>query len=140
MHPKDNGRKKMKRLLYPLAVMLVLSGCVVAIGAAGAGGALGYKYVKGELKTVYNANFSRVWQATLNALKDLKIKIIEKRSDLVEGEIKAKTGTGKSVKISIKSNGKITKVSIRVGILGDMDYSLAIKYRIDAYIKGEDNR
>ncbi len=130
----------MRKSLLLLMIIPAIAGCAVALGVAGAGGALGYRYVKGELKVTYNYSFEKVWDATQKALKDLELKVISKRWDMVEGIIEARTGLGKKVKIKAKSKGKTTTLSIRVGTLGDVDYSLAIKYRIDAYLKGEADR
>ena len=128
-------RLAMKKLLVSIVVLLSFTGCIAVIGAAGISGVLGYQYIKGELKITYNRSFEDVWEATNKALKDLDLKIIGKRSDKVEGLILARTAFGKKVKIKVVYNGKFTKVSIRVGTLGDRDYSLAIKYRIDSYLK-----
>ena len=121
-----------------LAILLLciplLAGCAALIGAAGMGSALGYRYVKGELKVVYQSDFVKVWNAIQHAIKDLELKVIKEQADKVEGIIVARTALGKKVKIKASYNGKITKVKIRVGTLGNLDYSLAIKYRIDSYL------
>lgn len=112
-----------------------LCSCLALVAAGGAGGVIGYKYVKGELKITYNHNLDKVWNATKLALKDMRLKIIKEARDQTEGYIEAVTALGKKVKIKQKFNGKFTKVSIRVGVLGDLDYSLAIKYKIDSHLK-----
>ena len=127
------------KLYTAVFILLALTACVAVIGAAGAGGALGYRYIKGELKISYNRSFDSVWTALNRSLEDLKVKVLRRESDGAEGLIIGRTGLGKKVRIHVKYNGRITKVSIRVGTLGDMDYSLAIKYRMESYLKGGGN-
>ncbi len=124
----------MKRL-YAVLIALPLCACAVAIGAAGAGGVAGYRYVKGELQVTYKKDFASVWDATLKALKELKVRIVEESHDEVEGYLKGYTPLGKKVKIKAKTDGRFTKLRIRVGFMGDKDYALAIKYRIDRILK-----
>ncbi len=123
----------MKKIAILLFVPFLTS-CVALIAAGGAGGIVGYKYIKGELHVTYNKDFSTTWAAVKAAIKDMKLKTVEEAHDQAEGYIKAVSALGKKVKIKVKYNGKFSKVSIRVGTLGDLDYSLAIKYRIDAHL------
>ncbi len=130
----------MKKLVALTPIMAMLCACALAVGAAGVSGALGYRWYKGELHISYAKEFPTVWKATKKALKDLHIRILHEESDPVEGYIKGVTQLGKKVRVKGAFDGRLTRLRIRVGLLGDKDYALAIKYKIDYFLKRENQR
>jgi len=110
------------RILSTLLLFTFLStqmGCValVAGGAAGAGTVV---YIKGQLNEDINAPAPKVYDASISALKDLNLPIIEKRHDSLSAKIKSEFADGSAVWIDIESlSFQSCKITIRVGIMGD---------------------
>jgi len=120
-----------------IALLIVSCGCAALVAAvAGAGvGVASYAYLTGDLKIEYPRPYESVWDASLNALKDLDIKVKEKRKDSISGKIKAERASGTPVTIKVKNKGsKLTIVKIRVGTFGDKEASITIMEAIDSYL------
>lgn len=113
-----------------LSVMIMCSGCALFIGAAvGAGVGVGaIKYVKGEVEGTYAATMGTTWVACQNALKEVGIKIIGSMKEKPNHwMIKGRTEGGDEVKVNLDAlSDKVTKVSVRVGRLGDKNLSTRI--------------
>ena len=115
-----------------LGLLPVLSGCVVAVAGAAAGaGAIAY--VRGELETSLDHNYSKVVDATRSALTDLEFNKISERKDAIDAELIYRTALDKKVTIKLsKVTDKTTKVKIRVDLLGDEALSMSILEKIKA--------
>ncbi len=114
------------------AVMLVGSGCV-AVVAAGAAGAAAVAWVRGELQTTLPANLDRSFNATKAAVEDLQFVKVSERKDALLGVIVARNAADKKIEIQLENMaGNVTKVGIRVGVVGDQELSLAILDKIKA--------
>jgi len=111
---------------------LMFQGCLLlAVGAGAGAGAATVAYVKGELKTSYAASLNRTWDATLSALKDLRINVYSSKKDAIEGNIEATKADGTKVKIALEPAGPdTTSVRIRVGMFGDEEASRVINRQI----------
>lgn len=122
--------RSMSLLLVGAALMM--QGCAVALIGAGAGAGAGtYAYVRGEHQVTYPYSFNKTYSATLAALKDLQIPVVDAFKDLTDGTIMAKKGDGSDVKILLKTEGdKVTMVKVRVGIFGDEAASKRIVEKI----------
>ncbi|MCC6675634.1 MAG: DUF3568 family protein [Phycisphaerales bacterium] len=91
-------------------------------------------YVNGELEVAYRVPFHKVWEATQNAIADMQFKIVDAR---IRTETKAllfaEEVTGRSTTIAVTQRTPIvTKVTIRVGLIGDQSISRLIMDRIEA--------
>jgi uncharacterized lipoprotein len=118
-------------MLVVLYFLLTGCGAVVLFGAGAASGVVGYKYYKGTLNVIFQAPYMETWNASLEALKQMDIKVERSDHTLVKGKIQAKNTDQESVTISVKyKSEKETEVVIRVGLLGDKDASMTIKERI----------
>lgn len=110
-----------------MAVFLCLeiSGCIVLLGAgAGVGGAA---YVLGDLENEVAASVPILQRATVAGLEALNMPIVKEQGDKLTAEIESKTADDKSVKIHIASvTPRHSKISIRVGLIGDETRSLQI--------------
>lgn len=121
--------KRFKNLLAALSCLLFaveLTGCAALVlgGVAGAGSVV---YIKGELKEDMAASVPAIHSASVSALKDLNIPIIEDNHDQLSASIKSKFADGSDVWIQIESvTAKSSKVTIRVGIMGDENKSRQI--------------
>ncbi len=107
-----------------LAVLLIVSsmqltGCFALFvgAAAGAGGGI---WATGKLQQNLNAPLDRVHNASLTALKKLELPVMTDRKDKLTGKIESAYADGKRVWIDTEYVTKeTTKISIRVGTLGD---------------------
>jgi hypothetical protein len=111
---------------------LLLQGCVLlAVGAGAAAGVGAVVYIKGELQTTYAVPLDRAWEATQDALNDLKYGVLSSQKTMSEAEIEAKRVGEDKVKISLSISGPgTTLVKIRVGIFGDETVSRTLNGKI----------
>lgn len=124
----------MKRIavLMMLAILAVgVSGCVVAaIGAATAGSVV---YVRGEIESYFDTDVQNLYDATLKAMGDLKLYVIDQKHDALSAEVIARNSADQKVVVKIDgSDRQLVKVTIRVGFWGDEAASRAILDRISA--------
>ena len=114
-----------------LGVATVTTGCV-AVAAAGAAGA-GVAWIRGALESNLESNLDRTYRASQNALRQLEFAVVSERKSGVDASLIARTALDKKVEIVLKKVGdNTTHVSIRVGVFGDEDLSIAILDRIKA--------
>lgn len=113
--------KRFKRLTIFICFISFLYGCAVAWLGVGAGVGIGtYKYIEGNLIGEYPLAYSRAWDATNEALENLKISITNSMNEASHGKIDAVRKDGKKVVITVKDKGLgVSSISVRVGILGD---------------------
>ena len=128
------AKKKLRPVVLLCCLLIGLNACsrYVVAGAVAAGAAAGtYFYVKGNLKRSYEAPVERVWEATLQAVEELKLTTESKTHDAFGGEIKGKMADGDSFIIELKRLGeKSTEVGIRIGVFGDRTRSETIHDKI----------
>ena len=123
-------------LLSFLLFAMELAGCVALLvgGAAGAGSVV---YVKGQLKEDMSTSVPAVHNASISALKGLNLPIIEDNHDKLSANIKSKFADGHDVWIEIESvTAESSKITIRVGILGDENKSRQILDGIHKHVSG----
>ena len=121
------------KCFLPLLLCLCLVGCagLVFFGAGTAAGVAGYKYYKGSLTVVFQSPYLKTWDGTLKALESLNFTIENQKRDLTAGHIDAKRADSTPVTVSLAyKSAEETEIVIRVGILGDMDASNAVKEEI----------
>lgn len=121
-------------LLASLAIVVgaALSGCIaVAAGAAGAGAAIAYKL--GKLETTLSADYPQVVKATQKSITKLEFTPMGERKDGVNAEFVARSALDKKVTINLTKMGDgLTKVEIRVDLIGDEALSRAVLEKIKA--------
>jgi hypothetical protein len=95
------------------------SGCFwMAVGAAG--GVAGAVYVKGKLKDEVNNDVTTVHKATVAALAELELKVLEDKSDKVTAHVESEFSDGVHVWIDLESLwGSRTSLTIWVGVTGN---------------------
>ncbi len=101
------------------AACLSSAGCfAVAVGAvAGAGGVI---WAKGALNKEYSESLEKVYRATKVAMGKLDLPLLLDRKDELSAKIESEFSDGKKIWIEVEYVSKYTtKVSIRVGTLGD---------------------
>ena len=125
-----------KRLCICVLLMICLfnSGCAALLVGAGAGTA-GAIWYNGKLQETVSAPVPHVHQATRSGLRDLNIKITEDKSDNLTAEVEGVLSDDRKVSISAESiNSSTTKLTIRVGVFGDKDFSQRISDAIKKYL------
>ncbi|MDA8087768.1 MAG: DUF3568 family protein [Nitrospiraceae bacterium] len=123
------------RALMALCTIACMAACaaVVAGGIIGAGG---ITYINGELREDVNRSADKTYAATIRALKDLGMPVLEDRHDKLTARVKSRLATGEDVLISIDSvTGSTSKLGIRVGLIGDKYKSRMILDRINSNLK-----
>jgi hypothetical protein len=115
-------------LLLGVLIMMVASGCTVALFGAGAGaGVAGATYVMGKLEDEVDAPVPKVQQATVAALKSLELPVDKERGDKLGAELESETADHKKIWVSINSlPSSRSKIVIRVGLFGDETHSRQI--------------
>lgn len=114
----------MRSMQVLLAALLVVSavalpGCSSSEKPDGAA-AWGAKYSMGNLKSRESASIDKVYDATLKALDELKLAVLQKNADSMSGKIVARDVADKKITVSLTAttDGQ-TKLTIKVGMLGD---------------------
>ena len=113
-----------------LSVSLMMSGgCALLVGAGAGVGT--YAYIDGKLKRSYGSPLPKVWEASLAAVKDLKLTTASQQSDAFNGVIKGEMADGKRFEITLKKiSEKSTEVGVRIGVFGDRKKSEVIHEQI----------
>jgi hypothetical protein len=118
-----------------MAIMLL----VVAVAAGGCGKsyvAVGEENVKvsydfGVLKVVLARDVDALSGASLTALEELKIPVVNKSKDKLIGRVEGYTSDGRTVSIWMEALSEgVTKLSIRVGTFGDEALSRVVFVKI----------
>lgn len=114
-----------------LAALPWLTGCVVV--AAGAVGAGAVAYVRGELESSLEADLGTAYAAAQRALAKLEFARIEERQSGLDARLVHRTALDKRVEIRLKKvTDRLTKIEIRVGVVGDQELSLTLLDKIQA--------
>ncbi len=108
-----------------------LTGCVVV--AAGAVGAGAVAYVRGELASSVEADLDATYAAAQRALDKLEFAKIDQRKSGLDAQLVRRTALDKRVEIQLKKvTDRLTKIEIRVGLVGDQELSLTLLDKIRA--------
>lgn len=117
--------------LLIVAALPWLTGCVVV--AAGAVGAGAVAYVRGELESSVEADLDATYAATQRALEKLEFAKIDQRKSGLDAQLVHRTALDKRVEIKLKKiTDRLTKIEIRVGLVGDQELSLTLLDKIRA--------
>lgn len=126
MHSKHRSTITLRRIVAVVAAGAVigLSGCVVAAAAAGAGAVA---YVKASLNATLGEDVPTVAQATAQAVTALHFFEISDKRDALSAEFVLRDAKDDRITIKLtKTGAKLTKVAIRVGMLGNEELSRSI--------------
>jgi len=126
-------KKKLTPVVLLCSLLIGLNACgYVLIGALAAGGGTGtYFFYKGNLKRDYEAPVERMWEATLQAVEELRLSTESKRHDAFGGEIKGVMADGERFQIELERlSNTWTELGVRVGIFGNRTRSEAIHDKI----------
>jgi len=127
---KDKTMAK-KQIFLALLVCLsavFMQGCAVALVGAGAGTVA---YLKGSLEAVVDEEIGDVFDATVKALKELKIPTTKTQEDALAAIVVGRTVEDKKITIKLKATeNNMTKLSIKIGMFGDRAQSQLIYDKI----------
>lgn len=106
-------------LVLCVVFAFLCSGCFwMAVGAVG--GVAGAVYVMGKLKDEVNYDVSVVHKATVAALADLGLKLLENKVDKLSAHVESEFSDGEHVWIDMESlSDSRTSLTIRVSITGN---------------------
>jgi hypothetical protein len=116
-------------MLAAMALLPLLSGCVVVVAGAASAGTVAW--VEGRLDAPLDANFDQAEKAANRAVSQLQFVKISENKDALNAILTVRTAEDKEVKIKVVRIGDTTsQVQIRVGLFGDNAQSLAILDKI----------
>jgi len=130
---KRSAKMQVKRVL--LIVLLIgiavfSQGCMVAAVGIGAAGTIAY--VRGDLEAVESHSLDEVYEASLKAVEELELRVINKSKDALTATINARDAQDKKVKITLRKTAEqTTKISIRIGTFGSETKSRLIYQKIN---------
>jgi hypothetical protein len=135
MHPAFDLRRL--RFLWTglvLGSLPLLSGCVVV--AAGAAGAGAVAYVRGQLEANLDHDLDAVFKASQRAMAKMEFAKIDDHKSRIDAQLVSRTALDKKVEIRLqKVTDRLTKVQIRVGLIGDQELSMLLLEKIKAELK-----
>jgi hypothetical protein len=91
-------------------------------------------WVRGAIETNLDKDIDHVYRASQQAIADLQFAKVSERKSGLDGQIIARTALDKKIDIVLEKVGSATKVTIRVGLMGDQQMSLAILDRIKSHL------
>lgn len=106
-------------LVLCVVLAFFCSGCFrMAVGATG--GVAGAVYMMGKLKDEVNYDVSTVHKATVAALAELELNVLEDKFDKVTAHVESEFSDGEHVWIDLESLwGSRTSLTIRVSVTGN---------------------
>jgi len=126
--------KKREVILKIVAVstLAMLQGCVgvVVAGGAAAGTAA---YVRGDLESIMEEDITSIYESSKQALIDLEIEIVGTDKDLLSAVVNGQGAEDKKIVIKMKriEQGRLVKLTIRIGTFGDKPLSQIIYKKIN---------
>jgi len=119
-----------RRCMLAVLMAWLAGGCGFLAGAAVAGA--GVVYVKGEAHKRYPREVPEVFGAGISTLKDLGVIIGERLEGREFASIKGRTAGGEELTMRMdREDTGVTKVRLRVGLLGNREYSQLVFSRMD---------
>ncbi len=100
--------------------MVVATGCIVPVAAAGAAAYGGYEFSNGEMQYAVHANADKTNRAVRALIKDRGWELREQTSDATSGFYRCMTQDNTQVKIDVeRRSADFTRVGVRYGVFGD---------------------
>jgi hypothetical protein len=109
-----------------IGLLMTMTGCPAVVVGAGAGAGI-YTFTAGDLTRTYQARYDKTMAASLDALREMKITILEKPAgDAIKSVVKAQRSDGTPVTLTISMVApNITEVSVRSGVVGYWDLKVS---------------
>lgn len=111
--------------------LFCMSGCAALVaGGAAAGGT--YAYMSGWLERTYQAPLDEAYQASLGAAQELGMEVVEREQELGKASIQAeRNDTTYWIELN-STDGDMTEIRVRAGLLGDEEASQRVHEAIQA--------
>lgn len=114
----------------------VLATCIASTGCAamssGVAKEAGVKYFFGDLQGIVTTDVARTYEVAADVIDGMGLRVEKSGATEIDAEIVAYTARDRKVHLRIDSLGEgETKLSIRIGSLGDESLSLRIYQRIE---------
>jgi len=82
------------------------------------------EYIRGELQSNFDKPLKETWEATQAAMEGAGFTIKSRRADSFSAVLKAEDAQARTIEITLENIGEfLTLVRIRVGLLGDAEFS-----------------
>lgn len=126
-----------------LSLSFGLTGCAVPVAVAtsaglGAAQAGTSAWANGELRSASYADLDSVFDAVTLAMTDLEVEIVTERRNRRRAYIMAKEPGGPELRISMRRRTPtLTRIGVRVGMIGDLPSSRAVMLRIRHHLPPE---
>jgi hypothetical protein len=122
MRSNDHGIEWCSRVsgvVFSVVLAFLCTGCfALVVGAAG--GIAGAVYVMGKLKDEMNYEVSTLHKATIAALAELELKVLENKVDKLSAHVESEFSDGEHVWIDLESLADSrTRLTIRVSVTGN---------------------
>ena len=125
--------KKQEVILKILVVstLAMLQGCAAVVVAGGAVAGT-VAYVRGDLESIMDEDITDIYESSKQALRDLEIEIVGTDKDLLSAVVNGKGAEDKKIVIKMKriEQGRLVKLTIRIGTFGDKTLSQIIYNKI----------
>lgn len=125
---------------YRAAVLLILllsafaGGCVPLLAGA-AGGAGTAAWLSGKLSQEVNASYENAVRAADSGLKSLRLEALKQTATDSITQIRSKYTDGKEIWIDVRRvTESLSRIEVRVGVLGDKEAAGKILERINRYL------
>jgi hypothetical protein len=132
-----SSRSSRSASLVALLCLLLLpfvGGCTTTTPGPGGKGVVAYG--RGELSTDVTHDLAKVFAASQRALEELEIIKIDDKKTQVDAQIVSRTATDKKIVINLnRVTDTLTKVYIKVGVVGDETLSRLILDKILAELE-----
>ena len=122
--------------IVAVSTLAMLQGCV-AIMAGGAAAAGTIAYVRGDLESIMEEDITAIYESSKQALRDLEIEIVGTDKDMLSAVVNGKGAEDKKIVIKMKriEQGRLVKLTIRIGTFGDKTLSQIIYNKIHKNLK-----
>lgn len=126
--------KKIEVVVYAGLSLIIMSGCVALVAGA-AGGAGTAAWLSGKLSQELTTPYEKAIGAAKSGLKSLKLEVTKETREENVTQIKSKYSDGREVWIDVRRiNDTLSRVEVRVGLVGDKDAAAKILKQIVDYL------
>ena len=117
------------RIFWLAAIVLLMSGCAVAVVGVGTGAGT-YVYINGAVQNDYKYSYDNVWAACEKTMAGMHAVNVQPFKEIGQGHISALINDEK-VQFDIKYKERnVTTVTVRVGLFGNKTASMLLHDRI----------
>lgn len=118
-------------LLMTISILVFGTGCGLLVSTSSSSEVV--SFIKGELNSRINHKLEDVWKASQKVAEESEFQIKSNRADAFSAVLKCEDAQQRKIDITLeKEEESITRVKIRVGLLGDAEFSTKIFDQISA--------